>query len=340
MLKQVEAATTFVRLMPTTMAAQGLKEKAMEEWLAANPHAVLPEEERAFVISQATSFENLVDILAVDQKGDLVVIEIKRGQTPRDVIAQALEYCSDVETWDYQQLNARAINYFRSKGLQYESLSGAFEEIFGVLPGEVDESRFNQQQRIFIVAEAIEQKVELTSRWLLRRGIDIACIQYECFRTADGQLFLDFREIVRRDEAPAPEGPRKVRASAPTEEEFVDQMSGAAQVLYGELKRRVRAFGDDVQSGATALYLKFVAGRNFGEIHHMKAGLRVYVRPEGFTIPESGTMEVEGLRVTRVSDRYIWTLNHWFTVASDADVDAAERLLRRSYDAVHGRVGV
>ncbi len=35
-----------------------------------------------------------VDLLALDSKGALYVIELKRDKTPRDVVAQALDYAS------------------------------------------------------------------------------------------------------------------------------------------------------------------------------------------------------------------------------------------------------
>jgi hypothetical protein len=107
-----------------------------------------------------------VDILAADREGNLLVIEVKRGQTPRDVVAQALEYASDVGTWDYPLLNRRAAQYFASRGMEYESLLAAFQAVFSVDPVEFHEQQFNQEQRIFVVAEAIDPKTERTARWL------------------------------------------------------------------------------------------------------------------------------------------------------------------------------
>lgn len=41
-----------------------------------------------------TGFGGRVDLLAIDAVGDLAVLELKRDQTPREVIAQVLEYGS------------------------------------------------------------------------------------------------------------------------------------------------------------------------------------------------------------------------------------------------------
>jgi len=142
-LKQADKGkTTFVPFMPTSMAQRGLPEKAMEQWLADNPEAVQPEGQHILVISQEHPFEPIVDILAVDPQGNLVVIEIKRGQTPRDVVAQALEYASEVASWDYQRLNQRAVSYFQARDLPYESLLGGFQDFFQMAPGDFNEGDF------------------------------------------------------------------------------------------------------------------------------------------------------------------------------------------------------
>ncbi len=67
--------------------------------------AALPDEERVLVIDQEDAFQNLTDILAVDEQGYLVIMELKRGQTPRDVIAQALEYAAQVVNWTYDAIH-------------------------------------------------------------------------------------------------------------------------------------------------------------------------------------------------------------------------------------------
>ena len=46
---------------------------------------------------EKTSYGKIVDLLAVAPDGSLVLIELKRGQTPWEVVAQALDYASWVE---------------------------------------------------------------------------------------------------------------------------------------------------------------------------------------------------------------------------------------------------
>ena len=42
----------------------------------------------------ATAYGHAIDILALDRDGNLVLLELKPGRTPRDVVAQVLDYAS------------------------------------------------------------------------------------------------------------------------------------------------------------------------------------------------------------------------------------------------------
>ena len=265
--------TTFVRLNPTTMQAQGLLESQMEQWLADNPTAVLPEDEsRVLVIFQETPFKNVTDILAVDSDANLVIIEVKRGQSPRDVIAQALEYSSDVADWDYNRLNRTAVTYFVRRNLSFNSLIEAYSDTFGIPLVECSEARFNEQQRVFIVGESIDEKIERTARWLLKRGVPITCMNYVCYLSDDEsrEIFLDMNEVVRPSELLGGGHPVALASPPPTETEAVDCLPADLKKVYTSLRESVLRFGDDVQTYATQHNFIFKAGRVFAEIPQVR----------------------------------------------------------------------
>lgn len=56
------------------------------------------------------------DILGIDENGDAVVVELKRGKTPRLVVSQALEYASGIRREDYDRLDDRFREFRRSRG--------------------------------------------------------------------------------------------------------------------------------------------------------------------------------------------------------------------------------
>ncbi|HLB29033.1 MAG TPA: endonuclease NucS domain-containing protein, partial [Dehalococcoidia bacterium] len=77
-------------------------EERLEEWVEKNPH-ILMNGEKALVVGRQvpTDLGYSVDLLAVDRGGQAVIIELKKTKTPRQVIAQALEYAAYVANLDY-----------------------------------------------------------------------------------------------------------------------------------------------------------------------------------------------------------------------------------------------
>lgn len=54
-----------------------------------------------------TGFGGRIDLLAVAPDGSLVLIELKRNQTPRQVVAQAIDYASWVQNPKFEDIVAR-----------------------------------------------------------------------------------------------------------------------------------------------------------------------------------------------------------------------------------------
>jgi RecB family endonuclease NucS len=72
-------------------------ERLLEEMIVAAPR-VLSDEWMLIGRQEDTSFGGRIDLLAIAPDGALVLIELKRDRTPREVVAQALDYAGWVET--------------------------------------------------------------------------------------------------------------------------------------------------------------------------------------------------------------------------------------------------
>jgi RecB family endonuclease NucS len=55
-----------------------------------------------------TAYGKFVDLLTIDAQGDLTIVELKRDRTPREVVAQVLDYASWVQDLTYEQVIRRA----------------------------------------------------------------------------------------------------------------------------------------------------------------------------------------------------------------------------------------
>lgn len=78
-------------------------EQWLEDWLASDISVVDP---GLMVIGRQvrTAFGGVIDLLCVEMSGDLVVVELKSGKTPREVTAQALDYSPGSRTWNSTRL--------------------------------------------------------------------------------------------------------------------------------------------------------------------------------------------------------------------------------------------
>jgi hypothetical protein len=87
----------------------------------------------------------------MDAEGDLVVIELKRNKTPRDVVAQTLDYASWVQDLSYDE-----IKDIYAEQNEAKELEEGFDDAFGTsLPEEL-----NQKHRLIVVASELDSSSE------------------------------------------------------------------------------------------------------------------------------------------------------------------------------------
>lgn len=122
-----------------------------------------------------TTYGGVVDVLALDSDAHVHVLELKRDRTPRDVVAQALDYGSwarDLTLDGLEETHARD-----GSG----SLAEAFANRFGTpLPDVV-----NPEQHLTIVASALDPASDRIVEYLTRFGVPINAVFFRYF--ADGE---------------------------------------------------------------------------------------------------------------------------------------------------------
>jgi hypothetical protein len=102
-----------------------------------------------------TGFGGRVDLLAIDEAGNLVLLELKRDQTPRQVVSQVLEYGAwvrDLRSEDIAQLYQSYIERYQ-KDKKKQSFDQAYCQRFGVktLPEEL-----NTEHELVVVASQFD----------------------------------------------------------------------------------------------------------------------------------------------------------------------------------------
>lgn len=154
-------------------------EALLEDMIVAAPEILSPE---WMIIGRQedTGHGGRIDLLALAPDGALILIELKRARTPREVVAQALDYASWAESLEADDLS-RIYGRFSGGG----DLGQAFRERFGQL---LDEDALNQSHQIVIVASALDAASERIVGYLNRRDIAINVLCFQVFETSDGPL--------------------------------------------------------------------------------------------------------------------------------------------------------
>ena len=178
---------------PEPVARQPLDlEGRLEDWLCRD--ISLLSDDLLVIGRQIRQYGAALDLLAVDQNGNLVVIEPKRDKTPRDVVAQTLDYASWV-----QGLGREDVEHFTHEHLG-ESFNDAFQRAFGREAPEI----VNERQRMYIVASALDSATQRIIEYLsTTHGVDINAATFAYFDTPSGEfvarsMLLDEEGVERR----------------------------------------------------------------------------------------------------------------------------------------------
>ena len=141
----------------TRLATSGVGlESRLEDYIESDP-SLLGRQLLLIGRQVPTAFGGFIDLLAIDAEGTVHVLELKRDKTPRDVVAQALDYGS----WVSSLGRAEIVGIFEDyrPGLAFEE---AFAEEFGEAPPE----DLNTAQVLTIVAASVDGATERIVRYL------------------------------------------------------------------------------------------------------------------------------------------------------------------------------
>ncbi|MGI9279912.1 MAG: DUF4268 domain-containing protein [Endozoicomonas sp.] len=179
----------------------GFREREhLQEWIAKEPSAL--GEDLLIIQKEFNGFDETrerLDLLALDKKGNLVVIENKLDDSGRDVVWQALKYasyCSNLSKTQIVEVYQNYLDRYESGAEAREKLSEFFDHL------DFEELVLNpgNQQRIIFVAANFRREVTSTALWLLSHQIRIQCFKATPYSLGE-QLFLNIDQIIPVKEA-------------------------------------------------------------------------------------------------------------------------------------------
>jgi hypothetical protein len=167
------------------------EESILEGWLESNPDGIVEDGPILIIGRQArTNLGGFIDLVGLDREGNVVVVELKRDRTPRDTIAQAIEYASFIERLDTNQLEAMLKEYMNDESLNIAEYHRDYFEI-----GTDEAVAFNKNQHIVVVGQKITPEIRQTATFLRSKGFKVTCVEFTFFLAEGGTRLLS-QEIV------------------------------------------------------------------------------------------------------------------------------------------------
>lgn len=172
-------------------------ESRIEEWLRQDIGLV---SNNLLVIGQqvSTDYGGSIDLLAIDSVGNLVILELKRDKTPRDIVAQVLDYASWVQGLGHESIEEIATTFLKNNTFEQAFRTKFQTDLPDVL---------NERHRMYIVASSLDSATERIVKYLSEtHDVDINVATFAYFKTADGELLgrsllLDEIEVQTRAES-------------------------------------------------------------------------------------------------------------------------------------------
>ena len=171
-------------------------EQQLEDMIVAAPH-MLSGDWLLIGRQEPTGYGGRIDLLAIAPDASLILIELKRDKTPREIVAQALDYAAWVET-----LTADRIAQIFRRFSGGQTLDEAFATKFGLT---LDEDALNATHQIVLVASSLDPASERIIAYLNARGIAINTLFFQVFQHGPDQL-LSRAWLINPGETPAGQG--------------------------------------------------------------------------------------------------------------------------------------
>jgi hypothetical protein len=179
-------------------------ERELHEFLKRDPSLL---GERLLVIGSevVTPYGPRLDLLAIDVDGNLNLLELKRDKTPREVVAQVLDYGSWVSTLSRDDIIDIANRHLN------QHFEAAFEDVFGSAPPD----ELNGDLSLTIVAAELDASSERIVNYLRGFGVPVNAVFFS-YLEDDGRRYLARSWLAATDEetATALSGSKKSKRAA------------------------------------------------------------------------------------------------------------------------------
>lgn len=150
------------------------QEQRLQEWIYQDP-SVLGIELAILGREVQTAYGGRIDLLAVDRNANCVILELKRDRTPREIVAQVLDYATWVKDLGYAELDQIC------QTQKQKSLPDLYQQSFDqVMPETVNDSH-----SMVVIASELDESSERIITYLAEDcGVAINAVFFRFFKDA------------------------------------------------------------------------------------------------------------------------------------------------------------
>jgi len=181
-------------------------EKYLHKIVEDNPQIIMKEIIERDVVTLASHLKlpsgGELDLLLVDSTGGLTLVELKKGKGYREAIAQLLDYASDLQQMEEEDLFASDNVKFKSIEEIYEHFYGSSEEERSAEGDEeefsyeefkenfLDSLRNNKSIQLVLVSYEVGEDTIRLVEWLRKFGVNIFAVEFQYFRSESKEIFV------------------------------------------------------------------------------------------------------------------------------------------------------
>lgn len=205
----------ITKIEETTFKELGMKEAHVEELLRQNVEMLCDDEDSMLIVGQQVTNESAgrSDLTAIDNEGNIVLIEIKRDK--KDIEHrkeafefQAIRYAASFATLHtveefIQEVYAPYVENHKNEykdcktHTSVEIAQRALSNFFNGNDLSIED--FNKKQRIILVASEFDEQTLSAVAWLNSNSVDISCYQIQLNKSND-KVFINMKKVLPVDD--------------------------------------------------------------------------------------------------------------------------------------------
>ncbi|RCR71273.1 hypothetical protein [Larkinella punicea] len=193
---------TFIKVESDRFISLNIWERRhIQEWIRQAPEVL--GEDLLVVSTEFNRFKNSddrLDILALDRKGNLVIIELKRDGYAGFADLQALRYAAMVSSMRLEILLPYYITYQRQANCHDIDSDSALEQLREFVTEKESFEELSDKPRIILCSEGFSTELTTTVLWLNQHGMDISCVSIKPHKVGE-QIIIVPNKIIPLQEA-------------------------------------------------------------------------------------------------------------------------------------------